>query len=143
MPRLLSTSRAIALGIALALAPPWAFGDPDSLDDQTLSAKEVARYFTPYVPEVRACYVANAHTKAASGVLRLELVIHSNGSIFRFGFSAPGVVPPWLARLDGCLRERSATWHFPVRKGFTSAVLPFEFVKTDAPGAGPIEKGQP
>lgn len=130
------------LGISIALAltrPPDARGGPDKIDTRTLSAKEVATYFAPYVPAVRSCYLTNAKNREATGELRLELVIHRDGSIFRFGFMASGVTKPWLARLDTCLRRLSQSWSFPVRKGFTSAVLPFVFLKSNVPNAGPYE----
>ncbi len=107
--------------------------------DRALSAREVQTYFAPYVPAVRACYLANAKGPRVTGVLRLELIIHHHGQLYRFGFSAPGVDKPWRPKLDACLRALAKTWSFPVRKGFTSVVLPFVFLKTNAPGAGPIE----
>ncbi len=132
--------RLVVMSLALALAgPTTTFGAPDKIDTHTLSAKEVATYFAPYVSEVRSCYLRNAKSKEATGALRLELVIHHNGSVFRFGFAAPGVTKPWLARLDGCLRTRSRTWKFPLRRGFTSAVLPFVYLRSNVPGAGPFE----
>lgn len=108
-------------------------------EGETLSAKEVSKYFEPYLPEVRTCYLANARGKQVDGTLRIELLIHPSGKVFRFGFVARGVVKPWLPRLDACLRKLPSTWTFPVRGGFTSAVLPFLFQRTTAPGAGPIE----
>ncbi|MFN0245929.1 MAG: hypothetical protein ACKV2T_03410 [Kofleriaceae bacterium] len=104
-----------------------------------MSAKDVQKYFAPYVPAVRECYVSNAKGKNVTGALRLELIIHHGGHVFRFGFAAPGVEKPHFGKLDSCLRSLASTWRFPVRKGFTSAVLPFVFLKTNAPGAGPIE----
>lgn len=109
--------------------------DPDA----TLSAKDVQTHFAPYVPEVRTCYLTHARSKTATGVIRLELLVHPNGSIYRFGFVAPGVGKPWLGKLDACLRALVPAWHLPARKGYTTAVLPFLFQKTRAPGAGPIE----
>jgi hypothetical protein len=108
-------------------------------DAETLNAKEIQHYFEPYVPEVRSCYVSYGHGKAAEGVLRLELVIQPRGSVSRLTVTAPGVDPSWRTRLAGCLRQRVRSWHFPVRDGFTTAVMPFLFHKADTPGAGPIE----
>jgi hypothetical protein len=109
--------------------------DPDA----TLSAKDLQKYFEPYVPAVKACYLANARGKTVDGTLRLELIVHPTGKILRFGFAAPGVTKPARGKLDGCLRKLVPSWSFPARKGFTSAVLPFLFLKTTAAGAGPIE----
>jgi hypothetical protein len=135
-----SMGRLLVICLALGLAGPTrAFGAPDKIDTHTLSAKEVAKYFAPYVPDVRSCYLTNAKSRGATGVLRLELVIHHNGSVHRFGFAAPGVTNPWKPRLDACLRKLSKTWTFPLRKGFTSAVIPFVYLKTNDPKAGPFE----
>jgi hypothetical protein len=124
--------------IAASLAAPVARArreDPDA----SLSAKDVATSFAPYVPAVRTCYLTHARGKAVDGTLRLELIIHPNGLIFRFGFAAPGVVGPPLGKLDTCLRGLAPSWRFPERRGYTTAVLPFLFQRTNAPGAGPIE----
>lgn len=111
----------------------------DTAPPPTLTAAELQTYFAPHLPEIRRCYLANARDKGATGALRLELIVHSNGSMYRFGFAAPGVRARWLARLDACLRALATTWHLPERKGFTTAVVPFYFQRTSAPGAGPIE----
>ncbi len=118
---------------------PRAAGDPGDIDAPTLSAKEVARYFAPYADGVRTCYLAHARNLEATGLLRLELLIHHHGAVFRFGFTAPGVSKPNMKKLDACLRKLSATWRFPLRTGFTSAVLPFVFQRANVPGAGPFE----
>lgn len=108
-------------------------------DDRSLTAAEVTRSFEPYAAAVRTCYLDHGRSKTADGTLRIELLIHPGGKVFRFGFVARGVTNPWLQRLDGCLRPLSMTWAFPVRRGFTTAVMPFLFQRTRAPGAGPIE----
>jgi hypothetical protein len=66
----------------------------------------------------------------------ISVVIHRDGSLFRFDVSAPGVRG---ARLFRCLEPIAATWRFPVRKGFTTAAVPFRYVHTAAPGAGPYK----
>ncbi|MEO7731909.1 MAG: hypothetical protein ABIY55_13110 [Kofleriaceae bacterium] len=123
----------------VGLATAGDTGAASDTPETTLGAKDLQHYFAPYVPGVRTCYLANARSKAADGTLRLELIVHPSGSIYKFGFAAPGVDPPWLGKLDACLRKLALTWHLPVRTRFTTAVLPFLFVKTTSPGAGPIE----
>jgi hypothetical protein len=81
--------------------------------------------------------LTTTRNKSVSGLLRLELIIHQSGHIFRFGFAAPGLDKPTQAKLDRCLRPLSTTWRMPVRKGFTSVVLPFVYLKTTVPGGGP------
>lgn len=123
--------------VAVALVARASAGPDDP--DKTLTARDVQKYFEPYVPEVRSCYLNHARGKNLTGELRLELIIHRNGSIYRFGFVAPGVDKPAHRRLDACLRALVPTWRFPVRTGFTTAVVPFLFHKAKAPGSGPIE----
>jgi hypothetical protein len=128
------------LAIAILSTSAVAHGGSGSGDDETqptISAKDLKKYFEPYIPSVRDCYVANAQGHGVDGNLRLELIIHRDGTVFRFGFEAPGVTGGALRKLDSCLRALSETWHLPVRRGFTTAVLPFYFQRTLAPGAGP------
>ncbi|MEO8702165.1 MAG: hypothetical protein ABI867_19130 [Kofleriaceae bacterium] len=123
---------------ACTIAPATAAArrnDPDA----TLTAQDVQRYFAPHLASVRSCYLAHGRGKRADGSVRLELIIHPNGSIYRFDLVAPGVDAPWLGKLDRCLRALVPTWHLPPRKGFTTAIIPFLFHKTSSPGAGPIE----
>jgi hypothetical protein len=127
----------VAAAIAVtALLASRSAADPND-PDRTLTAKDVQRYFEPYVPAVQKCYLTTAG-KNVNGTLRLELIIEPGGGIFRFGFVAPGVPKRRASKLDTCLRKLVPSWHFPARKGFTTAVVPFLFQKTTAPGAGPI-----
>jgi hypothetical protein len=114
----------LAFATAQALAKPDGGGDPDQ---PTLTAKDLQKYFAPYIPEVKQCYADSTRDTVADGRLRLELVIHRDGTVFRFSFVAPGVTGARLNKLDGCLRPLSEKWHFPVRRGFTTAVMPFRF----------------
>ncbi len=119
----------------LAVVANAAPDDPDV----TLSAAEVHKAFARYEPAVESCYVNLARGKKADGTLRLELIIHRDGTVFTFAFTAAGVEQPSLGKLDACLRELVPSWQFPPRKGFTTVVLPFLYQHTHAPGAGPIE----
>ena len=111
--------------------------NPDQPDKPSLTAKELETYFEPYVPEVKKCWLTHAKGPDVKGELRLELVIHNHGHVRRFAFMAPGVVGKPLAKLDACLRKLSKKWSFPQRGGFTTAVIPFYYQRTNAPGAGP------
>lgn len=121
------------LGAAGTFAPgAWA-GELD----EALSAKDLQTYFSPYLSQVRGCYVAEAGGRAAT--LRLELTVRPSGKIAAFRVTAPEVPPASLARFEACVRRRVPSWHLPVRAGFTRAVMPIVFHKTNVPGAGPIE----
>lgn len=127
------------LVIAAMVAAPCrtAAGGGEADDQETISAKDLRVYFEPYIPGVKDCYAPSAPPAGSPAVLRLELTIHRDGSVVRFGFQAPGVTGPLLRRLDACLRKLSIAWHFPVRRSFTTAIIPLQFTRTQSPGAGP------
>jgi hypothetical protein len=120
--RVLAIVLSVAAFAQVSLAEDVVGGDPNQ---DTINAKDLQNYFAPYVPAVRDCYVVNSTGRG--GTLRLDLVIHPEGHVFRFAFTATGVAGVKLGKLDVCLRRLSKDWHFPYRKKFTSAVLPFTF----------------
>jgi len=134
------------IGLSFALAPaPLSAGDQDSkkakptakadVDKRILTAKEIQEYLTPYVAKIDGCY--NRHglkQKKSTGDLKIEMVIHRNGSIHRTQVYAPGV--PGKA-LKKCIEKLSKDWSFPPRKQFTHAIIPFFYLQTKTPGAGP------
>jgi len=124
-------------GDAPAATAPTVSTDATS-DARTLTAAEVDHYIAGYIPQIKTCYLDQVgKAKAATGALRLEMIIHRDGSVFKLSVLAPGVTGKRLRRLDACVRKQAADWHFPVRRGFTSTVVPFFFQKTTAAGAGP------
>lgn len=131
-----------ALADAPAPSPPPDAGSERVLDvdRKTLSAEEVERYVAPYFPAVRTCFLTHAKAaRKATGELRIELVIHRDGSVFQSTVGTPGVVGAARKRLEACVRKQVTAWRFPVRKRFTTALVPYHFHKTTAPGAGPME----
>lgn len=111
----------------------------DSVEAKTLSADEVAHYAGPYLPAVKACYLEHAYTsKTATGELALKLVVHKNGRVSQVTTTAPGVTGRRLRRLETCIRDEVSTWQFPMRRGFTDAVLPYQFHHLRVPNSGPF-----
>jgi len=107
--------------------------------DQTMSADEVLKYAMPYLPRVQYCYKRFAQPdKRASGDLQLYVVIARNGKIVHSDVTAPGVSMFRMAYLDRCLRKEMETWSFPTRTGFTNAIIPYFFLQTKTPQAGPF-----
>ena len=125
------------LQLALCQTGALALGARADELDESLSAKDLQTYFSPYLSEVRGCYVAETGGRAAT--LRLELTVRPSGKIATLRMTAPGVPRAALARFDACVRRRLPGWHLPVRAGYTRAVMPIVFHKTNAPGTGPIE----
>ena len=115
--------RTVAIVILLARAARAQPGGGDP-GQPTLSARDVAHYFRPYVPAVRACYAANVIAEG-DGSISLDLAIAPDGSVERTRVTAPGVGRYALRRLDTCVREASTSWHFPVRRDETRALMPF------------------
>jgi hypothetical protein len=108
----------------------------DSLDRRSLGSTEIDRYVSVYLPAIKACYLKNSG-KTATGELRLELIIHRDGNVVKVAVTAPGVVGAPLRKLDACVKSEVARWHFPVRAGYTSAIVPYFFLRSNAAGAGP------
>jgi hypothetical protein len=98
--------------------------------DRTLSAEEIHRVAAPRLAVIKACYVTH-RTRTASGKLAVTLVVHRTGAIHEVAIDAPGVTGVSRRKLDGCIRAEVASWQFPRRPEFTTAVLPFQFLALD------------
>lgn len=132
--------------------------------NRTLSSADLQKVIAPWVPDILACYKRHALTqKRATGQLTLEMLIHRAGHVQRITAVAPGVThrlskkktPAGKAgkarnagkakktraarKLQQCIETLARKWLFPGRKGFTTASIPFLFVRTKAKGSGPYE----
>lgn len=133
VPALLVTTFAMA-----DVGPPPSVRPRDDPGQRALSSEAVTRYATPYFGAIRDCYVAHARTsKRATGQLSLDLVVDRGGYVREVTIAAPGVTGKVFTRLDVCIHEQVATWHFPPRREFTSITLPFRFYWVDVPRGGP------
>jgi len=129
-----------ALATMILLTAGTAFADRPRLRDEerTLTAAEVGRYAEAYYPAIKACYFTKGRPpKGATGELAVKLVVHRNGYIRDITVDAPGVRGKAMRKLEGCIRNETLGWSFPVRRDFTTAILPYYFLYLDAPGAGP------
>jgi hypothetical protein len=134
-PVLLASILASALVGAPVLAQPHR---GDNVDARGLSAEQVQRYAAVYYPAIRACYLElGKPSPGATGELAITIVIHRAGHVHDFALDAPGVRGKHLRKLEGCVRMQVIGWHFPVRRDFTTAVLPYRFMHLTPPGAGP------
>lgn len=101
-----------------------------------LDARELEKGVAPWVPKINACYKKYGIVqKKASGGLRLELLIDKRGTVRRLDILAPGVKGK---KLEACIKKFGYKLEFARKPGFTRAVIPFYFLKTKAPGAGPL-----
>ena len=110
----------------------------DDVDQSSLTADQIQHYAASYYPMIRACYFEHGRVaRGATGELALRLVVHRGGHIHDVAVDAPGVTGKQLRKLEACIRLQVLGWHFPVRRDFTTAILPYYFLYLDIPGAGP------
>jgi hypothetical protein len=106
-------------------------------NDRILSQKELEAAMAPHVPAIQGCYKSHAaNQKSAKGTLQLEMLIRPEGKVQKLWVRAEGVKGP---KLEECIQELSNAWVFPKKPGFTNAIVPFYFQKTNARGTGPLE----
>jgi hypothetical protein len=102
-----------------------------------LSSAAVTEEVNAVYPELRRCYVDLAGDVRGAGHLDVTLGIARHGSVFSVEVATPNL-PRWLAKkIDTCVRTAVADLRFPVSRRDTTAVVPFFFQRTWAPGAGP------
>jgi hypothetical protein len=102
-----------------------------------LSAGEVAAEVRPYAPEIERCYLERLDDRRQAGHLHLTFVIGRDGTVVSIAAAAPGLPARAAHRVESCIREAVDALHFPARRNDTTAIMPYYFQYTDAPGAGP------
>lgn len=139
---------------AVATSPAWAAGPSKAGEEakageerrerlrmqrnqRILTQKEIEAAIAPHVPAILACYKKHASKqKGATGELQLEMLIRPEGTVHRVWVRARGVKGQGL---NDCVKKLATTWSFPKKPGFTNAIVPFFFQKTNAKGSGPLE----
>lgn len=130
-----SVMLAAAVALSHADQRPATGGDVSA---KTLTAKDVERYLEPYVDGIRKCYLSVGQPPSTR-MMRLELIIHRDGSIFRMQVITPKLSRPAARKVEACVRTAAKEWRFPPRSGFTHVAVPFFFHRADPRGAGPYE----
>ena len=132
----------IALVAAVIVIAAWsseAFGGKDKPDKRILTAVELEKGIAPWVPKINGCYKKHGvAVKKASGHLRLELLIDKQGRVRLLEILAPGIRGKRLKKLSACVGKLRQKIQFNPKPGFTRAVIPFFFLKTNVKGAGPL-----
>ena len=128
----------VAATTAAAQPQPERGRTRDNLDERGLTADQIEHYARGYYAGIRACYFElGRKSKTATGELAINLVVHRNGNVYDVSVDAPGVRGRHLRKLENCVRLQVLGWHFPMRKDFTTAILPYYFMYLDIPGTGP------
>ncbi len=131
--------RALLAALLLTTAA-WSTETPRHLratiEQHSLSADQVQHYAGAYLRNVRDCYVATAQdVPAATGELTLQVMVMRSGDALVERVNAPGITGKRLGTLISCVAQEVNTWHFPIARNDTVAILPYVFHKTR--GAGP------
>jgi outer membrane biosynthesis protein TonB len=105
-------------------------------ESRILDSKAVRGAVKPHVDAMTECYRKSVKDVLATGDVRVELLIHRDGSVKKFKIIALGVKSKGFSK---CASKLIKKWKFPERKGFTSAVVPFFFLKNNLSKAGPLE----
>jgi hypothetical protein len=106
-------------------------------NDRILTREEIEAALAPHVPAIADCYKRHtAKQKQANGRLSLEMLIRPEGMLQSLWVRTPTVRGDKVAR---CVTELSKAWRFPKKPGFTNAVVPFYFQKTNIKGVGPLK----
>ena len=129
--------RTVLAVIVLLTAAAWSTEKQPPRGDESersLTAEQLQHYTGPYYPEIRACYLQHA-PPSATGELRLMFTVGRDGYVMELHIAAPGVTGKHLDALTTCIAENVRTWHFPSRRDFTKAELPYLFRPLHQPGA--------
>jgi hypothetical protein len=102
-----------------------------------LAATEIAAEVRPYAPDIERCYLDRLDDVRHAGRLDLTFVIGRDGYVVSLDASAPGLPARTVRQMATCIREAVDPIHFPERRSDTTAVVPYYFQHTDAPGGGP------
>jgi len=109
---------------------------PAKKETRYLGRKAVEKVVKYDVANLSACYKRyGLRQKRATGVLRVEIVVHKDGFVKKVEVYAPGVRGKRLGR---CVFKIAKAWQFPVRKFYTRLAIPFYFHRKKVKGAGPV-----
>jgi len=102
-----------------------------------LDARQVAAEVRPYAPEIERCYLDHLGDVRRAGRLDLTFVIGRDGHVVSLAAAAADLPSRTAHRVESCIRDAIDALHFPARRNDTTAVVPYYFQHTDAPGGGP------
>jgi hypothetical protein len=106
-------------------------------NDLFLSAAEVAAEVRRYAPDIEQCYLERLGDPRRAGHLDLTFVIGRDGHVVSVAAAAPALATRTAHQVESCIREAVEALRFPPRRNETTAIVPYYFQHTNAPGAGP------
>lgn len=123
--------RTLALLTVLLAASTAAADKPP----QALSVSDITAQLAPVSQDIERCFLDRA--SATGGKLELVLTVTRKGAIESLAIKTPGVAAKAAKQIDGCIRPLVEPVSFPARRTFTTATIPYVFLKTTTPGSGP------
>jgi hypothetical protein len=102
-----------------------------------LEPTEVAAEVRPYAPDIERCYLDRLDDIHHAGKLDVMFVIGRDGHVVSLDIAAPSLPARNVVQMAACIREVVDPIHFPARRGDTTAIVPYFFQHTSAPGGGP------
>jgi hypothetical protein len=90
-----------------------------------LSASQANLVASSKAAQVKRCYFRHGLVEpAATGRVRIDLVVRSDGGVARARVEAPGIARRGFA---DCVVARALTWKFPASSATTEVRMPFRF----------------
>jgi hypothetical protein len=102
-----------------------------------LEPTEVAAEVRPYALDIERCYLDRLDDIHHAGKLDVMFVIGRDGHVVSLDIAAPSLPARNVVQMAACIREAVDPIHFPARRGDTTAIVPYFFQYTSAPGGGP------
>jgi len=124
-------------GASLATGELGLTGARGARSPGSLAATEVAAEVRPYGPDIERCYLERLGDLRRAGRLDLTFVIGRDGYVVSLDAAAPGLPTRTVRQMASCIREAIDPIHFPARRADTTAIVPYFFQYTSAPGSGP------
>lgn len=102
-----------------------------------LSAGDISSNVALHATEIEHCYLDAVGTVRRTAQLDLMFVIAREGDVLSLDIAAPTASPQAVHRIATCIRTAVDGLRFPERRNDTTAIIPYVFQRTEAPGAGP------
>lgn len=102
-----------------------------------LTTRDIASEVDRYEPAVQRCYLSGVGPSGRAGRLELMLIIGHEGGVVSLDAAAPDLGARATLAVRGCILDAIGGLRFPERRNDTTAILPYYFQRTVAPGAGP------
>lgn len=117
-----------------AVAGELGFAAPRTRAPAFLEADDIGPVVAPIAQDIERCYVGKL---GRAGHLDLTLVIGHDGELITLRATAKGLSMEAARKVEACAGVSLAQLRFPARRNDTTAVVPYYFQRTQAPGAGP------